>query len=115
MEKCAESIIPYLKSSAPGALSFLDLAAQLAYSKGVVNLFSESPSRAYLLMLSYMNTASADLAFRLLFLNPLVDCLKKQRVQVDPDALLRLVKLGDDVGFRKLVGWIDVHACRDTS
>ncbi|MEM1533295.1 MAG: hypothetical protein QW369_04500 [Desulfurococcaceae archaeon] len=113
MEECVESIVLYLKSRVPGVLNTLDLAAQLAYSKGVMDLFLESPSKVYSLMLSYMNSASADLAFKLLFLNPLANCLKKQCVKVDSNALLRLVKLGNDVGFKKLVGGVDAHACRD--
>lgn len=113
MEKCVEYIVLYLKNRVPGALNTLDLAAQLAYGKGVMDLFSESPSKVYSLMLSYMDSTSADLAFRLLFLNPLVNCLKKLCVKVDSSALLKLVKLGDDAGFKKIVGGVDVYACRD--
>lgn len=114
MEECTESIVLYIKRRAPGVLEFLDLVAQSAFSKGIMSLFSESPSRVYFLILSYVNNEdSADAAFKLLFLNSLVNCLEKRSIRVDLDTLLRLVKLGNDEEFKRIVG--GASACRDSA
>jgi hypothetical protein len=93
----------YVSRRSPGVLSFLNLYCTTSYGTDCVSLLFTSPSRLYHLVLKHFrgDVYSADYAFKLLLLNPLVTLLGAG--EDIPSQLLELAKLGRDREFLELV------------
>jgi len=93
----------YVSRRSPGVLSFLNLYCTTAYGTDCVSLLFTSPSRLYYLILKHFrgDVYSADYAFKLLLLNPLVTLLGAGEDL--PSQLLELAKLGRDREFLEVV------------
>ena len=92
----------YLSKRMPGMLSFLNMLCFINHGSDCVSLLFKSPSKLYLLLLNQyrFDTATADYAFTLMFINPIVGYLRKPELA---QHLLELVKSGRDADFTRLL------------
>lgn len=82
------------------------------YRTDCISLIPTSPSKVYLIMLAQYkgDILSADYAFIILFINPIVELLRKPDLV---EELLHLAKTGRDKEFLEL---IEKHlSCRDSA
>uniref|UniRef100_A0A7C2ZPZ2 DUF3227 domain-containing protein n=1 Tax=Ignisphaera aggregans TaxID=334771 RepID=A0A7C2ZPZ2_9CREN len=101
-EELKEAVRVHLKSKVPGMYQLLEFLASLNYGKSCLDLLFTSPSKVYLLVLQHYqgNATTADLIFRMLFINPITSHLRRPELE---HRLLELAKLGNDTAFLELI------------
>lgn len=92
----------YLVKNVPGAIYFFNILCTLTYRADCISLLLESPSKLYSIVLSHYrgDVVAADYAFTLLFVNPIVNYLKKPDIARQ---LLDYAKTGRDSDFVEVV------------
>lgn len=102
LDKLKEYIRNYLLKRIPGHLSLLNILCVSRYNVDCVSLIISSPSRLYSLILAHYrgDIISADYAFLLVFINPIVEFLKRPDLA---EELLYLAKTGKDKEFIELI------------
>lgn len=101
-EQLKEVIRQHLRSKVPGMYQLLDFLSNLHYRINCIDLLFSSPSKLYLLVLQYYkgDSATGDIVFQMLFLNPIASYIRR------PDLIRMLmdhVKLGRDTEFIEIV------------
>jgi len=96
------SVQVYLLKNMPGMLSFLNTLCVMNHGLDCVTLLLTSPSKLYITLLNHHrgDMLSADYAFTLAFLNPIISYLKKPELA---QRLLELVKTSRDAEFLELI------------
>lgn len=96
------SVQEYLMMKMPGMLSFLNTLCVMNHGLDCVTLLLTSPSKLYVTLLNHYrgDMLSADYAFTLVFINPIISHLKKPELT---QSLLELVKTSRDAEFLELI------------
>lgn len=102
LNKLKDYLRSYLLKRIPGHLSLLNILCISRYNIDCISLVLTSPSRLYSIILAHYkgDINSADYAFLLVFINPLVEFLKKSNLG---EELLYLAKTGKDKEFLELI------------
>lgn len=96
-----QSIVRYIRATVPGYLEILNIYSMRVYSKSIIDLFFESPSKVYdILNQHYRDSFTADFAITRLFLRPI--SLKANNVLLE-DQLLELIRRGRDEEVLKAI------------
>jgi hypothetical protein len=92
----------FLSRRSPGILEFFNIYCVTIYRSDCISLLLTSPSKLYHIVLRHYrgDAASADLAFTIAFLSPLVQLLREPEIA---DTLLDLAKTSRDEEFLELV------------
>jgi hypothetical protein len=91
----------YIRSMIPGYLEILNIYSMRIYGKDVIDLFFESPSKVYdILLQHYKDSFTADFAISRLFLRPI--SLKANNILLE-ESLLELIKNRKDDEILKVI------------
>jgi len=92
----------YIRSMIPGYLEILNIYSMRIYGKDIIDLFFESPSKVYdILLQHYKDSFTADFAISRLFLRPI--SLKANNILLE-ESLLELIKNRKDDEVLKVIG-----------
>jgi hypothetical protein len=102
LEELKEHVYSQVTRTIPGFLSFLGVLCRVRYGVDPVSLLFSSPSNLYAVLLMHYcgDVNTADYAFTIAFVNPIVNYLKKPELTM---LLLELVKTGRNKEFLDLL------------
>ena len=96
-----EYVRGYVSRAVPGMLTLLDVVSRLATSVDAISLLFSSPSKLYQVTLfHYRDMCTADIVFKLLFVNPIASYLGNHSLA---EELLHLAKVGRDREFLEVI------------
>ncbi|MEM1526922.1 MAG: hypothetical protein QW775_03065 [Ignisphaera sp.] len=100
--KLKDYLRSYLMKRVPGHLTLLNILCISRYNADCISLALVSPSRLYSIVLAHYrgDIISTDYAFLLVFINPIIELLKKPELG---EELLYLAKTGKDKEFIELI------------
>ena len=96
LEELRYKIHSYISSRVPGMLNLLNILSISLTGMDCITLFLTSPSKLYQLILTHFkgDITTTDYTFKILFLNPIAELLKKPEIV---DELSHMAKTGNDI------------------